>query len=284
TTTYLGLKDQLDAAFLALRDITAVDANLLIDLSTIAEHVQTERMIRINDTLVAFGKDDNRLYIIDKDTGAVTTQTHDSLSKLIAGNTPKENDMMAFVGEGNQIYVYKPDTKALSRTDISYPTESVSIAAPFIYNLRLYLIDTANNQILRHTKTQTGYDRGTPWLTQTTGVDLTGAVSLAIDGDIFVLKQTGDILKFSVGAPSTFVITGLDPLLDNPTDMYTYSDMESIFIVESTNTRIVELNKQGTFKAQYISDLWEKPTGMVVDTQDKTIYVLDGSKVYSFTI
>ncbi|PIR76360.1 MAG: hypothetical protein COU32_02650 [Candidatus Magasanikbacteria bacterium CG10_big_fil_rev_8_21_14_0_10_42_10] len=284
TKTYEELKGTIENALLTLRNITVVDAHLVADLNATAEGAKASRLIRLNDTLVAFGPDDNRYYVVDKDTGSVVVQSHDSLMKLTSGNTPKENDMMVFLGDNNQVYTYAPTTKAISKTEISFPTESTKIAAPFIYNLRLYVADTVNNQILRHSKTQTGYDKGTPWLTKNDGVDLSDAVSIAIDGDVYVLKKNGGLLKFTSGEPEPFSISGLDPALTNPTDLYTYNDVESIYIVEPTNKRVVRLNKQGTFQAQYTSDAWKEPTGMVVDETKKTIYVLDDNKVYSFAI
>jgi len=281
-TTHEELKTMIDDALLDLRDITVVNATLLADLHTAAEGATASKLTRINDTIVAFGPDDNRYYFVDKDTGSVNVQSHDSLMKLMSGNTPKENDMMVFLGTENQVYTYSPETTAISKVEISYPTESTRIAAPFIYNLKLYLVDQANNQILRHSKTQGGYDKGTPWLKNNDGVDLSDAISIAIDGDIFALKQNGNILKFTAGTQDSFSISGLDPALENPTDLYTYNDVDSIYIVEPTNKRIVKLNKQGTFQAQYTSDNWVGPTGMVVDEAKKTIYVLDDNKVYSF--
>ena len=284
TKKYEELKSVINTALLDLRDITVVDAQMIADLGAKAEGAHASKLIRINDTLVAFGPDDNRYYLVDKDTGSIEVQSHDSLMKITSGNTPKENDMMVFFGNENQVYTYNQETKVISRTEISYPTESTRIVAPFIYNLRLYLVDQANEQILRHSKTQLGYDKGTPWLTNNDGVDLAETVSIAIDGDIFALKKSGDILKFSAGTPETFSISGLDPALENPTDLYTYNDVESIYIVEPTNKRIVKLNKQGTFQSQYTSDNWVGPTGMVVDATKKTIYVLDDNKVYSFVM
>ncbi len=284
TKTYEELKSLVETALLHLRKITTVDAHMMVDLGTKAEGAKASRLTRINDTLVAFGPDDNRYYLVDKDTGSVEVQSHDSLIKLTSGNTPKENDMMVFLGDANQVYIYNPETKAISRTEISYPTESTQVSSPFIYNLRLYLVDKTNNQIIRHSKTQTGYDKGTPWLTNNDGVDLSQAISIAIDGDIFALTQNGTILKFSAGTPESFSISGLDPALENPTDLYTYTDIDSIYIVEPTNKRIVKLNKQGTFQAQYTNASWIGPTGMVVDVAKKTVYVLDNNKVYSFTL
>ena len=279
---YNRLRSLVDTALLDLRNITLVTPTIVTNLETLHTDVQATHLLRIDDALIAFGQKDNRLYIIDKDTGKGELQTYDSLAKLFTGNTPKENDMILFFGANNSVFVYDPETKALTNTDITFPNETTEITAPFIYNLRLYHVDKANNQILRHSKTQGGYDRGTSWLNDTVSVDLHDAVSTAIDGDVFVLKENGEIFKFVAGEQIPFDITGLDPPLEHPTELYTYNDVDGIYILEPTQKRIAVLNKQGTFRAQYTSDLWKNPTGMVVDEANKTIYVLDSNVIYSF--
>jgi hypothetical protein len=282
--TYTDLKKQIETALLELRDITVVTPTQVADLSASQEGVNATSLVRLDDQIIAFGPNDTRLFLVDKDTGTISVQTHDSLAKLVAGNTPKENDTVAFVGQDNDVYLYNKEARAIRKAEISFPSDQPIITSPFIYNLRLYVVDNAHNQILRHSKTQNGYDRGTPWLDADNTTDLSDAVSLAIDGDVFVLKQNGAILKFVAGTQEPFDISGLDPSLTNPIALYTYNDIDSIYILEPTNKRIVVLNKQGTFRAQYTSDLWQSPTGMVVDEVKKTVYVLDSNKVYSFAI
>ena len=283
TETFETLSSDIESALLDLRDITTVDAEVIADLTGSAENVQANKLVRIDDALVAFGAEDNRLYVVDKDTGGVSIETYDSLAKLTAANTPKENDIIAFTGADNAVYVYNKETKALSNTTIAYPSANPRITAPFIYNLRLYLIDAANNQILRHSKTQGGYDKGTPWLDESVSPELGDAVATAIDGDIFVLKANGQVLKFTGGEQVSFDVSGLDPVLEAPTELYTYSDVDGIYILEGAAKRVVELNKQGTFRAQYTNPAWQNPSGMVVDEAKRTIYVLDANKIYRFT-
>jgi len=282
TATYTRLKESIETALLSLRNITVVTPTQIADLSAGRDGVQATSLVRLDDQLIAFGPQDTRLFFVDKDTGSISIQEHDSIAKLVAGNTPKENDTVAFVGQDNDVYLYNKEAQAINKTEISFPSDQPIITSPFIYNLRLYLVDNAHNQILRHSKTQSGYDRGTPWLDADATTDLSDAVSMAIDGDVFILKQNGRVLKFVGGTQEPFDISGLDPSLADPTLLYTYNDMDSIYILEPTNKRVVVLNKQGTFRAQYTSELWQSPTGMVVDEAKKTIYVLDNQKIYSF--
>lgn len=280
--TYKKLKNMIDMSLLDLRDITVIDPTLIADINENTKDARATKLVRIDDKLIAFGHVDNRLYEIDKDTGSIFIQQYDSIVHIKEGNTPKENDTIVFIDQSNDLFIYTKKTKLLSKTTITYPTERTDIVAPFIYNLRLYMVDRANNQILRHSKTQSGYDKGIPWLDKEISVDLSDTVSMAIDGDILVLKENGKIIKFTGGEQMPFDITGLDPSLDKPTELYTYNDMDGIYIIEPTNRRVVVLNKQGTFRAQYTSDKWQNPTSMVIDETKKTIYVLDNNKIYSF--
>ena len=109
-------------------------------------------------------------------------------------------------------------------------------------------------------------------------------VSITIDGDLFVLKQNGEILKFTAGDQQPFNVSGLDPGLDKPIEIWSYTNVKNIYILEPTNKRVVILNKQGKLLQQYTANEWKNPTGMVVDEPNKVIYLLDNEKVYRFGI
>ncbi len=150
-----------------------------------------------------------------------------------------------------------------------------------VYNRRLYTLSPNTNQIYKHSQTQTGYDKGTSWI-KTQGVNIESGVSLAIDGDVFVLGQDGSLTKFAAGNKQDFAITGLEPALDSPTKIWTYNDVEELYILEPTHKRVVILNKDGSLKEQYTADAWQAPSDMVVDSENGIVYVLDNGIVYSF--
>ena len=143
-------------------------------------------------------------------------------------------------------------------------------------------MDTAHNKIYKHNPTQLGYDKGSSWLKG--DIDINDGVSLAVDGDLFLLKSNGEILKFTSGQQQEFTITGLDPALDKPTTIWTYNNLKYLYILEPTNKRVVVLNKTGQMMQQYTSDSWQNPTGMVVDEEKKVVYVLDNNKIHRFGI
>jgi len=276
------LEQEIKENLKILQKLNTVESELVIDLSDAQSSAQVSKLALINDTLIAYGPDDLFNYIFNLNTEQLEKKGHQSIEGLVAASTPKEQDKIVFLTKNNEIAEYNPESNILSSKEITL-NNGASLSNIFVYSQRLYTIDTANNQIYKHNKIQTGYDKGSAWIKDNTA-DLSDAVSMSIDGDLFLLKQTGKILKFVNGNRQDFEITGLDPDLDNPTSIWTYNNVENIYILEPTNKRVVVLNKQGKLLQQYTSNSWQNPTDMIVDEGKKVIYILDNNKIYRFGI
>lgn len=266
----------------SLRKVQKMTSVTLNTVATLPETAKTEHMVRIDDTLLVYGREEQILYRIDTKTKQVVEGRHEDIDGLRAATTPKEQDTTVFIHTDNRVALYQKDAALLSPKTIGYPGANTSIVDAFVYNIKLYTLDRSGNQIYKHNKTQTGYDKGTPWVKTT--VDLSKAVSLAIDGDMFVLTEDGNIFKFTRGEQQTFTITGLEPKLEKPTKIWTYNEVDQIYIIEPTNKRLVVLDKTGKLIEQFTAPELVNPTSMVVDIPAKTVYVLDKNKVYSFSL
>ena len=276
----MELNEETNASLMKLRKLSVVNPHIIADFTQINPESQVEKLAMIDEMLIAYGYDDINLYKVNTITKGVEQILHNTIPRLIAADTPKENDKIIFVTGKEAVAEYNKEVSNLSKLDIAFPYNNTNITDLVIYNLRAYVLDSANNQVYRHNPTQTGYDKGTDWIKEP--ADLSDATSITIDGDIYVLKQSGDIYKFQGGDKIDFNITGLDPKLENPNKIWTYNDVENIYILESTNKRVVILDKEGKMLNQYTATEWQRPTGMIVDEPGKTIYVLDSNKVYKF--
>ncbi len=287
TTNQKNEKNSLTASIArqlhGLQKMKIVSPKLVANLTKINTDAKTTGLATIDNTLIAYGPQDPLLYIVHTLTGLINKKNHANIMGLVANNTPKEQNTTVFLGKNNTIGLYDKKTGAVAHGDISFPNNPVNITSLFVYNLHLYTLDTTNNQIYRHARTQTGFEQGTPWITRS-GVNLSGATSLAIDGDIYVTKNNGTILKFARGIPQPFTIRGLDPALSNPTEIWTYYDVPDLYILDPATKRVVVLDKSGNLVQQYTSLLWKHPTGMIVDVANNIIYILDSNKVYSFEL
>ncbi len=273
---------EIDADLMKLRKIVTVKPTMIVDLQKMKTNPQADKLVALDNWLIAYGANDNSLYRVKNDGQQTELKDHTIIPHFYNASTPKEQDLTIFLSGDNTIAEFIKDTNIFKNADIVFPNNNTKIAALFVYSRKLYLVDEFNNQIYKHSMTATGFDKGVAWLKDKT--DLKGAVSMALDGDIFILKKDGTIIKLTSGTKQNFDIQGLDPKLDNPLQIWTYNGINNLYILEPTNKRLVVLDKNGKLLKQYTASEWKNPTGMVVDEAKKTAYVLDDNKIYKFSI
>ena len=274
------LAKTLDETWQKLQKLTVVIPELMFDLTQTNPNAKAVNLIDIDDSLITYGPDDKNFYKLSLSNKTIESKTYEGIGKLQAAVTPKENDLIIFSVNEKEIAVYSKDSSSILNKTINFEKDNVKIGALAIYNRKLYILDTANNAIYKHSPTQTGYDRGASWLKQE--IDLNNSVSLAVDGDLYLLKTTGEITKLTAGEKQDFVLGNINPKLDKPILLRTGSSMNNIYILEPTNKRVVVIDKTGKLIAQYTANEWKAPSGMIVDEIGKKIFVLDENRVYKF--
>ncbi|NCO05094.1 MAG: hypothetical protein GW939_03025 [Candidatus Magasanikbacteria bacterium] len=282
TDTQIDKKGELTAKIeMSLQKLQKFTTITPESLAILPSDATVHDLAMLDDSLIAFGQEGTTAYVINKLTGTSSELSHETISSLRLATTPKENDAITFIYDDARLATYTTQTNAITTAEIGFPDTDPRIGAISIYNQRLYSVNTRANTIIRHGKTASGFDKGTPWLQDS--ADLSQARSIAIDGDMYVLTDS-TVLKFSAGTQQNFSVSGLIPRLENPTVLWTYNDVNYIYILEPTNKRVIVLTKEGKLVNQYTSINWNNPTGMIVDDERGEIYVLDGNIVYSFTI
>ena len=151
------------------------------------------------------------------------------------------------------------------------------------YQGNLYFLDIVKLNILKYTP-QESVLNGTNWLNKDQDPDLANAQSLAIDGSIYVSKTDGTIIEYRQGKKAREIKPKLGPSLIGDTQLFTSEEMKNLYILDPTNKRIIALNKKDDFTIQYISDKFDSLKDFWVSEDEKTIYVLNGPKVYRIDI
>lgn len=106
------------------------------------------------------------------------------------------------------------------------------------------------------------------------------AISMAIDGSVWVLNSDGGILKYVRGRRDVFGVAGLDKPLLNPAAIYADADQEKIYVLDRGNSRVLVLAKSGEYDSQYLWEGFREATDLVASEKAGKILVLKGSKVY----
>lgn len=146
----------------------------------------------------------------------------------------------------------------------------------------IYVLDKTEGQIIKFIPASGSAYSNSNYLSETASFAKVKAI--AIDGAIYILYSDGKIDKYLKGAKQTFSASGLSKNLSSPTRIYTDSDSDFIYILDNGNSRIVVLNKDGSFKTQYSSNFLKAAVDFEVLEKDKRINFLSGKKVYQIEI
>ncbi|MBI3984906.1 MAG: hypothetical protein HY344_03105 [Candidatus Levybacteria bacterium] len=170
-------------------------------------------------------------------------------------------------------------SKTLFENDNDWKT----IGGMAVYNTNLYVLEKDENQILKFVNTGSQYQKSNYFPASVTP-DFGNAVSVAIDNNVYVLFNDGNVVKYFKGQAQDFSLKGLDKPLANPTKIYANPDFDNIYILDKGNSRVVVFDKTGSFKAQYLSGVVKNAKDFEVLETDKKIFVLNNGKIYQIDL
>lgn len=148
----------------------------------------------------------------------------------------------------------------------------------------LYVLSPENNQIYKYERLANRYTAPAEY---NVNGDLDGAVDMAIDGNVFVLKDGGTIVKLHRGEVKPFTIRHLpEDSLSKATAIYKVFD-GNLYFLDPSRSRIVVATDgggsgEGTYVKQYIleSDQVGNLRDLFVDEEETKLYVLDEKKIH----
>lgn len=143
---------------------------------------------------------------------------------------------------------------------------------------------TSSGQIWKYLVTSSGFGDKKEYLSSGVKADFSNALRMQIESSIYVLKQGGEILRYTKGASDNFSIGGLDKGIKDPKSIFVSSDTDNFYVLDSGNSRLVVLTKLGAYKSQYQAKEFGEASDLVVDEKGKKVYLLLGSKIYSMDL
>lgn len=207
-----------------------------------------------------------------------------------AGDVPGGASPSVFITQGKDVYVA---TSAGTGAVITLAGKTSEVPVDFsgsptdptdagLYNSRLYVLDSSHNRITRHMAETK--DFGKPQFYLKDGTDLSNAVSMAIDGAVWVLNKDGSIVHVVKGLQSPFNVTQADPPVHSPIKLRTTADSD-LYVLDTNPYRILRFDKRmGTLVAQYVNDALNGATDFTIDDKGTMAYVAKGNQVLRFAL
>lgn len=199
--------------------------------------------------------------------------------KLIAA-MPDLKSVFALTDD-NKIISLTPVNKNFQENSISLP-DNLQAADMKTYLTYLYIMDSSANQIYRFPRAAGGFGEMQNWLKS--GSDLREAKSFAINDDIFAANGI-NIIPFLQGKPDSSINFQKPQIPLRIDRLYTAPDLNYIYVLDNTNHRIVQYDKQGKIVSQYFNSSIDSVKDIVADEKNKIIYLLSGdNKIEKFSL
>lgn len=179
-----------------------------------------------------------------------------------------------------KIVLTSPSGKTYDKTA---DLKETTVADAAYYGSRLYVLDAGRNRIMRFDPTTAGF--GAPKFYLKDGTDVSAAVSLAVDGSIWVLNRDGGIVKLLKGSRVDFEMGPIEPAFGAPTEMRLSTSGERLCVLDAAPRRIACFDKKtGLLTAQYASPELEKAEDFVLDDANNALIVASGNRLLRFKL
>lgn len=287
TTEVAQLKSDLAAVSDRLQKIvraTSESTRVVGDFSQLLDGKTPHLLSLVNETLYTFNPETNAALgmATDGTVNQVTTTTQGT--GFITTLSTHQADKLAVLGTSSPgIAVFDAKAGTVQNQEITLPSAQAQLAALATYGSRLYLYDSAAKNIFGYTKTLRGYTGGTAWITDNS-FPKESVVSFDVDGNIYTLHSDGAIRKLLKGKLVTFAADVVDPPLAGATKLSKSEDLSRIYILDVANRRVVIFDEAGKLIRQLFIDVAQQLSDMAVNPDEKTIYVLDGTRVLAISL
>ena len=221
--------------------------------------------------------DENKLYLL-KDN--IVTELIDFPNGKTLSNWPTENKLI--LSNLDEYIIFDIDKETIENFSFNKIAGNTSVKDITIYSNNLYVLDNINNQIFKYPEQKIGFANGTPWFEN--DQDLSKASSFAIDGNIYIINNDGEIEKYNQGKKEKFVYHKLRPLINNNSIIKTFKNSNYLYIIDPNNNRVIILNKDGNIKDQFTSDKFDNLIDLAIDSEEKSIYLLNSNHLYLLAI
>jgi len=254
-----------------------VNPTLFIDLSLLSQDFKVDKLVADSTNLLA-------LDFAGKRVVKVAFGTKKTELALGPGDFDSFQDAAlyqdkVFVLTSTGFFEAEDNQKVLFRNDFGDDAWVYEFAG------NVYVLDKNAGRIYRLSPTTDGFSLPQIWTAEGINLDFEKAQSWTIDGFIWVLLADGELLRFSRGVPTKVVLKGVFPSLALVKAIYSNEELDSLYVLDSQEGRIVVFDKEGNYRAQYFADELKKTSSFVVSEAEKEIvFAGEEGKLYSIEL
>jgi hypothetical protein len=148
------------------------------------------------------------------------------------------------------------------------------------FGQNMYVFDKESRELRRHTLSSSEIDKGVNWFRSTQGFSFDDAVSMAIDGKVWVSTADGKLFKFAQGRRESFEVKHILESFSTSLLISTHEDIDFLAVLEPAKNRVVLIGKDGEYRKAYVNTAFAAASGIAMSQDGKKIFVSAGSLLY----
>jgi len=267
----ISLETRLKEKEAEIMGIINTDPSLYLDLSLLSSGFGGDKVIFSGGNIFVFDKNGKKVVKIAIDT---------KKTQVVVGPEQLDGALDIFAYQ-DSVYGVFSDGLFLLGTAKKKVVEKTWDGEVFTYAYtgNIYLLDKTANAIWRYAGSGGSFGAKQNWLATGTTPNFENVKQIVIDGTIWVLTSTSNISRFSQGNPVVFKILGVSPNLTNIQAIHTNEDNKYVYLLDKEGGRIVVLEKDGNYKAQYQSDQFKEGIGLIVSEKTSKAIILTKEKL-----
>ncbi len=248
-------------------------------------------LVKKGATATSMDLDGNTLAIGDQLTSTVYQIDITSKNAQVIGGGANVKQIESVAIHGDSTYALTSDgvigfseTTGSSKRVVTKDDSWGVVTTLVSFGGNLYILDTEKGRIWKYVATDSGFSTINEYLNSDTLPDLSRATGMSIDGSVWIGTTDGKILRFTQGRDNPYVSHGVTPAFGLDLRVYTSDSVNNVYVLDNQNNRVVVLDKDGTYLAQYQWSQKFNPSALTVSEQAKKIFLLAGGKIYSIDL
>ena len=268
------LKKEIEQKLAQLNKIEIIEnPELVFEVRQQEINVAPTRMLLVDESMYLYNPFSSQLYTYSlRDQSSRIFQTSRNITQGIF-----VSDTIALYAEPNVLLTLLEDGTWSGQHTLAVAFTPQAIEG---FGNNIYILDLDGGNILRYENPLLGNAQPTPWIDSASRENASGAVSFAIDGQIWIMKQGGKIERYFKGTYRESIHMNIFPVLINPTRIITDADNPYLYILDPSEQRVVLITKFGDIVTQYKSPSFDNLLDIAVSKDGRLLYLLNGNKVY----
>jgi hypothetical protein len=224
----------------------------------------------------------NKAYVFDREGNSIIKVDLESKRSELVRGIAKDRKIYLIASYVDELYLFSDkgvlEEGGEDRLVIEEPPKEGNYLAR-AYAGNLYLVDLSEEKIFKYQKTDGGFLPKAEWLADDNKAEISSAIDMEIDGNIWVLLKDSRILVLTSGGQGRFVARGYF-VPQNIDNILAREDDDLVYLMDRKAGVIASYNKKdGEYVAQYRSDAIKKAVDFFVNAKQKKAFLFTENEI-----